>query len=346
MKKIGIVGAGSRGRIFADVIRRRPQVFLAGIADPYARPDWVDDIPIYEHHEQLIARGDLDAIVVTTPDDAHRDPVIAAAEAGLPIFVEKPFATTVRDGEAMAEAVVRNGVPLVIGFENRWNPHIVRIREALEAGELGNPVWQHAELSNTQYVPREMLPWAASSSPVWFLMPHTVDLVTWMANSHVTSVHAVGSRGVLHRRGIDTWDAVQALLKFEDGSSATLVSSWVLPESASSSVEFTYDFNGADGAVRADVTDQGITVMAARARRQAPLGGPIGGQLVGAPVWMMNSFLDSLDRRTFDGPGLREALEVGMVLLAIDESLTTGVAVEPSELPLWVPASLPEGEMM
>lgn len=338
MKRIGIIGAGSRGKIFADVIRSKPEVTLAGIADPYARPEWVGDTPHYDHHSQLIARGELDAIVVATPDQTHRDPVIAAAEAKLPMLVEKPFATSIHDSEEMAQAVARNEVPLVIGFENRWNPHIVRIREALDAGELGHPVWQHAELSNTQYVPCEMLPWAAESSPVWFLMPHTVDLVTWMAGSPVTSVHAVGSRGILRQKGIDTWDAVQALLTFENGSSATLISSWLLPESAPSIVEFTYDFNGTDGAVRANIADQGITLLTDRARNQAPLAGPIAGQLVGAPVWMMHAFLDSLERQTSGSPGLRQALEVGMVLSAIEESVTTRVTVEPRALPSWVPA--------
>ena len=339
MKRIGIIGAGTRGRIFAEVIRRSPHATLAGVADPYVRPDWVGDTPFYRQHDELIDRGEPDAIVVATPDDTHRDPVIAGAEAGLPMLVEKPFATTLSDAEAMAEAVVRNDIPLVIGFENRWNPHIVRIRESLDTGELGNPVWQHAELSNTTNVPCEVLPWAATSSPVWFLMPHTVDLVTWMADSRVTSVDAIGSRGILRRRGIDTWDAVQALLKFENGSSATLISSWVLPESGPSIVEFTYDLNASEGAIRADIINQGVTVLADRARNQAPLGGPIGGQLVGAPVWMMQSFIDALDTHTFHGPGLPQALRVGMVLSAIEESLTTGTTAEPQQLPDWVPAS-------
>lgn len=338
MKRIGIIGAGSRGRIFAEVIARSPHATLVGVADPYVRPDWVGDTPFYTQHDDLIARGEPEAIVVSTPDDTHRDPVIAGAEAGLPMLVEKPFATTLPDAEAMAEAVVRNDVPLVIGFENRWNPPIVRIRESLDAGELGSPVWQHAELSNTTRVPCEVLPWAATSSPVWFLMPHTVDLVTWMASSRVTSVDAVGSRGILCRRGIDTWDAVQALLKFENGSSATLVSSWVLPESATSTVEFTYDLNGSDGAIRSNIINQGVTVLADRARNQAPLDGKIGGQLVGAPVWMMRSFIDSLHTQKFDAPGLAQALEVGMVLSAIEESLSTGTAAHPRQLPNWVPA--------
>src|SRR5690606_16563041 len=187
-----------------------------------------------------------------------------------------------------------------------------------------------------QFVPLEMLSWAGRSSPVWFLMPHTVDVVTWLADSPVASVRAVGSRGILREQGVDTWDAVQALLTFENGSSATLTSSWVLPGSTPSVVEFTYSLNGSEGAVRADVIDQGLTVFGAAARRQGPLSGPIGGQLVGAPVWMMREFISSLVAGTFSGPDLRTGLAVSGVLLAIEESLRTGDTVTPGPLPAFV----------
>ncbi|MCM3661394.1 Gfo/Idh/MocA family oxidoreductase [Georgenia satyanarayanai] len=337
MKRIGIIGAGIRGRLFAEVVRASPHAMVAGVADPHVRPEWIGETPFYNDHTQLLRQSALDGVVVATPDYAHRDPVIAVANAGLPMLVEKPFATTTQDSEAMAEAIVRNAVPVTVGFENRWNPHLVRIREAIDAGELGRPVWQQAELSNTQYVPLEMLSWAGRSSPVWFLMPHTVDLVTWFARSSVTSVRAVGSRGILRAQGTDTWDAVQALLTFENGSSATLTSSWVLPASTPGMVEFTYAFNGATGAVRADVIDQGLTVLADELRRQAPLGGPVGGQLVGAPVWMMQSFLDSLVRGAFGASGLRTGMAVTATLVAVEESLNTGMTVVPSKLPGWLP---------
>lgn len=338
MKRIGIVGAGIRGQLFAEAIGGSAEAVVAGVADPYAQPDWLGETPWYADHGDLIERGDLDAVVVATPDDAHRGPVVAAARAGLPMLVEKPFATTMDDCLAMAEAVKQHKAPVVVGFENRWNPHLVRIREALDAGELGRPVWQHAELSNTQFVPLEMLTWASRSSPVWFLMPHTVDVVTWLAGSPVTSVRAVGTRGILRDQGVDTWDAVQALLTFANGGSATLTSSWVLPDSTPSIVEFTYALNGSEGAVRANVIDQGLSVFGRTARRQAPLAGPVGGQQVGAPVWMMREFIASVVSGTFTGPDLATGVAVSAVLLAIEESLRTGETVTPASLPAWLPA--------
>src|SRR5690606_14215453 len=283
-------------------------VVVAGFADPNpAAQGRVADIPVFTTHQELYDRGDLDAVIVATPDFGHREPVVHAAACGLDMLIEKPLATTVADGEAMAEAITAAGVGAIVGFENRWNPAFVRIREQLTAADgVGAPVWQHAELSNSTFVPLEMLSWAAESSPAWFLMPHTVDVVSWMAESPVASVYATGSRGLLAARGVDTWDAVQAVLRFRNGSSASLTSSWVLPDSAPAIVRFTYDLNGQTGALRADIIDSNLHVTTDKARTVGLLSGRLGGKLIGAPAWMVNDFVTAVQTQTFDGPGLTQ----------------------------------------
>lgn len=329
MLRFGIVGAGARGHLFAEAISRSSLAKVAGVSDPFRSPEWAKKFGTYSTHEELFESVSLDAVVVATPDFAHCEPAVAAANIGLPVFVEKPLATSREDGLAMVGAANRNNTPLIVGFENRWNPHVARIHDSVRNGELGRIVWQQAELSNTQYVPREMLSWSGQSSPIWFLMPHTVDLVTWMAGDSVKNVTASASRGILDAQGINSWDAVQALLTFSGGGSATLTSSWVLPESTPSVVAFTYDINGEVGAARADMVDQGLTVLGKRPRLQGPFDGPIGGQVAGAPVWMIDDFISSVASGEFVGPSAAEGMAVTEILLAIEESITTGSPVVP-----------------
>src|SRR5690625_2300913 len=205
MVRVGLVGAGARGRLFAEVIDQHPSATVAGIADPSADRGRINGLPWFDDHDALFAEVELDAVIIATPDPCHRAPVIEAAKRSLPMLVEKPFAMNSSEGDAMADVVIRNGAPLMVGFENRWNPHFVRIKNAINANEVGHIIWQHAELSNSQFVPRQLLSWSGMTSPIWFLMPHTVDLVTWLAGSPVSSVYAVGSRGVLEQKGVDTW---------------------------------------------------------------------------------------------------------------------------------------------
>ncbi|MCQ6307694.1 gfo/Idh/MocA family oxidoreductase, partial [Bacillus cereus] len=70
------------------------------------------------------------------------------------------------------------------------------------------PVSQSVTLSHTLFVPTTMLSWSGSSSPIWFLMPHVLDLAFWLAEAEPVSGYARGRRGVLAARGIDTWDLV------------------------------------------------------------------------------------------------------------------------------------------
>ncbi|UNS95204.1 Gfo/Idh/MocA family oxidoreductase [Streptomyces tubbatahanensis] len=262
MQKIGIIGGGIRGHMYAKSLQHFPGADVRAVSDlSQATAEKTADafgLAAYTDHRHMLQEADLDAVIVATPDFAHRDPAVDAAERGLHLLIEKPLATTAEDAAAIEAAVRKAGVECMVGFENRWNPAVRRIREVAAAGELGQVLTQNILLSNTWYVPTEMLSWAARSSPAWFLMSHTVDVATWVNGRTVTSVDARGSRGQLAARGVDTWDVVHALLTFDDGTTANLTSTWVLPDSMPSIVDFRLQAVGDRSAVHVDLHEQSV----------------------------------------------------------------------------------------
>jgi len=84
-------------------------------------------------------------------------PALKAATSRRTPNVEKPLATTVADGGAIAAAVAKAGVRLMVNFSNRWQLPMILAREAVEKSELGEPVYAYARLSNTLSAPTEML---------------------------------------------------------------------------------------------------------------------------------------------------------------------------------------------
>src|SRR5699024_9791454 len=128
-------------------------------------------------------------------------------------------------------------------------------------GYMEPPYWQHQVLSNTAYVPTEMLRWAAQSSPIWFLMPHTVDLATWLTGSVVKKVYATATAGILKRRGVDTLDKVHAVLEFDNGSRAVLDSSWVCSKTDGSVVKFIYQVEDQYTSLYVDVINESSSVV-------------------------------------------------------------------------------------
>jgi predicted dehydrogenase len=329
MVTIGIVGAGLRGRLFAEALREQPDVTVVGLAEPSARvaeeARAATGLPVTASHAELLEAVDPDAVIVATPDFAHRQIAVDVADAGKHLLIEKPVATNLDDAHAIAAAVHRSGVRCLVGFENRWNPHVVQAKAAMAS--VGEPITASATLSNSFFVPTTMLSWAAQSSPAWFLMPHTVDLVLWLTGRAPVSVSAVGSRGVLANRGIDTWDVVHALVTFDDGSTATLSSAWTLPDAGDGIVDFRFQVIGTEGSVTADLSHQGLTVVSDKYRSAWPVSGRIGRSQVGPAVWMVQDFAAGLVDGGELGPGIDHGVLVTQIICAIEESITTGQTV-------------------
>ncbi|MBA2364724.1 MAG: Gfo/Idh/MocA family oxidoreductase [Chloroflexia bacterium] len=328
MLRIGIVGAGTRGRMYLRALRTVPDVAVAAVAEnsPRAAEAIERDlaVPTYPSHEALFAGERLDAVVIATPDFAHRTPALDAARAGLHLLIEKPLANTVEDATAIRDAVHAAGVQCMVAFENRWNPAFVRARAAIDAGAVGNVLSQSAHLSNTYAVPLSMLSWSAQSSPGWFLMPHTVDLAIWLSGKRPARVYATGFRGELARRGVDTWDGIHALLTFEDGTSATLESLWVLPDSMPSVVDFKYRVIGSHAALYIDQQDQGLWSAGERLRFPGTTVLDVDGTPQGFPTWMAVSFARSLLAGAALSPGVEHGLLITHVVQAIHECLVDG----------------------
>ncbi|TCC36177.1 Gfo/Idh/MocA family protein [Kribbella speibonae] len=330
MVTIGIVGAGLRGRLFAEALQGQPDVTVVGLAEPSTKvaeeARAATGLPVTASHSELLGAFDPDAVIVATPDFAHRQIAVDVADAGKHLLIEKPVATTMDDARAIAAAVHRAGVRCLVGFENRWNPHVVQAKAAM--ANLGRPITASATLSNSFFVPTTMLSWAAQSSPAWFLMPHTLDLVLWLTGRKPVAVSAVGSRGVLAQRGIDTWDVVHALVTFDDGSTATLSSAWTLPDAGDGIVDFRFQVIGTEGSVTADLSHQGLTVVSDKHRSVWPVSGRIGRSQVGPAVWMVQDFAAGLVDGGDLGPGIDHGVLVTQIICAIEASISTGQTVQ------------------
>lgn len=333
MQRIGIIGGGIRGRLYAQSLDGFPGASVEAVCD-LSREVAEDTaararVPAFTDHRRMLDETELDAVIVATPDFAHRDAAVDAASRGLHLLIEKPLATTAEDAAAIETAVREAGVECMVGFENRWNPAVRHIHDLAAGGELGEVLTQNILLSNSWYVPTRMLSWADRSSPAWFLMTHTADAATWVAGRPVETVFARGSRGKLAERGVDTWDVVHALLTFEGGGTASLTSTWVLPDSSPSIVDFQYQAVGDASAVSVDLQDQSIRHAAPGGYRwPGMLGGEIDGRLQGPPTWMVQHFVTELEagRRPI-GPGPEVGARVTDVVLAVHESLRTGEIV-------------------
>jgi predicted dehydrogenase len=141
--RVGIIGCGgvTLGR-HLPALAGVEGVELVALADPDAqclaraarqRPQARG----HRDHQALLAAGGLDADAVCVPTRAHAEVALAALEAGVHVLLEKPLALGVAEGARSAERAARSARCVLLGFNLRWHPHVLRAREIARSGRLG-----------------------------------------------------------------------------------------------------------------------------------------------------------------------------------------------------------------
>ena len=335
----GVIGTGIVGGAWhAHVYHHMPQADLVAICDlNEARAREIAEryaVPhVYTDYRDLLARDDIAAVSIATPDFAHREIAVAAAQAGKHILVEQPLATTIEDAQAILRAGDAAGVKLMVDFHNRANPAFMAARQSVLAGELGELQYIYARLSNTTFVPTQMLPWASKSSALWFLASHTLDLACWLLQDKPARVYAVSRSGILRGMGVDTQDFHVAIVEFERGAVVTLENSWILPETEPNVFNLKMELLGSGGSMYLNTSDNRTVEQYTAAGLSLPdtLGFSLDADSARLRGFVLEAIARFVDAVVDDAPVLATGAEAAMVtrtLCAIEESAHSGQPIE------------------
>lgn len=333
MQKFGIIGMGIRGKMYASVISQNPNAEVKAVCDTnqtvLQEMSKTYGAKAYTDFREMIDKADINVVLVATPDFMHREAVLYAASHKLNMMVEKPFSTSVGECREMTDVIRENGVKCMVAFENRWSLPFINTKSIIDAGDVGNILNIYALLNDTEYVPKKMLPWAGKSTPAWFLFPHIIDMASWYTGKEVKKVYATGVKKKLIAEDIDTYDSVEAILTYEDGTSGVFTTTWVLPESYPVVADQKMMIVGEKSSVSIDLCEQ-MVKMASPEKYQNPriLGTPVNGYLNAPPAHMLNGYIDVLEK---DGKPLateEDGLKNTVIIAAIHESMKTGNPID------------------
>ena len=211
MVKIGIVGVGKLGSFHCNAISQLTMAELSGIYDT-DEPRKLEiakkfQCTPFESTEQLIESSDVVGVIV--PTVSHVDVVKMALQAGKPVFVEKPIATTVDEGEEIASLADEYNLPVQVGHIERFNPAI----RALDDKKL-----QPSFIESHRLAPFD--PRGTDVAVILDLMIHDIDIILSLVNSPVQDIHANGVAIVS-----DEVDIANARIEFENGCVANVTAS-------------------------------------------------------------------------------------------------------------------------
>jgi predicted dehydrogenase len=289
----------------------------------------------FADYRELLAQADVDAVCVATPDFAHHGPVKAALEAGKHVLCEKPFTTLLEEAdELLALARSKPHLKLQVAFNHRWLSSYYSGFASIRGGSIGRPVAGYARKNDTIWVATDLLKWAAGSTPTHFLGAHDIDLMRWYFGSEPVEVHAYGAKGVLAERGIDTYDLIQAQVKFASGAFATFESAWIYPNKFPTIVDSFLEVIGSAGHLHFDRKRESIEMSTddAFTYPKVFLCHEVFGKLRGAFVECLSDFVDSVVNGTEPKVTAFDGRQVTAVLDAVTRSLDTGQKVAVTQL--------------
>jgi predicted dehydrogenase len=330
--RVGVIGLGIMGEQYTRIYQAHPFAEVAAIStrNPERLRLIGDKYEIrarYQNYDEMLAQSDLDAVCVATPDFAHYAPVKAALEAGLHVLCEKPFTTDLDEADSLLHlSRSRPKQKLQVAFNHRWLAAYYQGFAAIQEGSIGRPVAGYARKNDTIWVSTEMINWAARSTPIHFLGAHDIDLLRWYFASEPVTVHAYGAKGVLSARGIDTYDVIQAQVRFASGAFATVESAWIYPNSFPSIVDSFVEVIGSAGHLHFDRKRESIE-LSTEAKFSYPktfLMQEIFGKLRGAFVECLNDFIAAIVDDTPARVTAFDGRQVTAVLDAVSRSLADG----------------------
>ena len=232
--KIGIIGYGFRARGIVPDIRANGSYQITAIADINDEAlkeakgnSELQGVQLYKDYKKVLQIDDIEAVFVITPQFTHRDIVVDAFDAGKAVYCEKPMALTVEHCNEMMDASKKASKALMIGQQMRYHAHLNKMKDMIEAGEIGRPVmlWLN-EFRNP--FPETML-WAFDKSKSGGLLMdkncHHFDIFNWFADSEPLQVFTSGGRDVIREPfGIksNVLDNAWVTIDYENGARAML----------------------------------------------------------------------------------------------------------------------------
>ena len=233
---LAIVGSGRIGSLRARLAASHPAVRFLAVSD--LRPEHAralaEKVGAQVHsgdNNEIIEHPDVNAVVISTSEGEHVEPLVRAIELGKRVLVEKPLALTLADADRVISAIEKSGADVRVGYSRRYKDRYLIAKEQIVNGRLGKPIGGAARVFNSRSQALAMLARNPHATPVVDALTYYVDLMNWLLEGkRLVEVYARGQMGVLKAAGHDVADVSYAILTYDDGTVVNLGVSYALPE--------------------------------------------------------------------------------------------------------------------
>ncbi len=215
--------------LHARAFSQLPDARVVAICDPALEkapeiPHLSRPVDFYRDHRKLLEREDIDAVVIATPENLHREVVVDASSMGKHILLEKPIATTTEDARQIIEAA--SNVKLMMGHILRFDVRYAHIKAAVDDGTIGKPLILYARRNATILEARRL---GGRVEVEEYISVHDIDQAFWYFDDRAVKVTAECVEGpVMKELGVH--DFIWITVRFKGGGLAVIETGWGLSE--------------------------------------------------------------------------------------------------------------------
>lgn len=233
--KVGIIGLGRWAKVLTRALGKSTniQIVAAFSRSEEKRSAFQQEmgVPAVPDMKTMLSNPEIKGVILTVPNEQHLSVATEVAKAGKHVYTEKPIAATLRDGLEIEALQQKYGITVTVGHSARLMAGIRKIREAIDAGELGRVAFIEANFSNERALELTPKTWRwykdrAPGGPLSQLAIHMFDVVHYLGGD---IVEASSMASKLSPVGAEVDDQSMTLLKFADGKIAYVGSCWTSP---------------------------------------------------------------------------------------------------------------------
>ncbi len=252
--RVGLVGCGNIGvKGHIPAYARIPNASLVAVCD--ADAERVNSAALltgavaYSDLGDLLEGEEVDAVDICTPPRTHAELSIQAMDAGRHVLCEKPIAHSLEDADAMIASAAENGVRLMVGQVRRFDDRYAAVKEQIEAGRVGRPVF--IRRAERQFLPFPPDAWqwdpAAGGGVILDIGVHVLDLLRWLFGDEPVEIRAVAQAVRDSAREAGSFDHAMITCRFDGGGIGLAEASWAHPEGFGSGLYASLDVVGSEG---------------------------------------------------------------------------------------------------
>lgn len=225
--RVGVIGCGRIGLVHLEAITKAPNVTPIIVSNPtiskaeaaaaqYGVPNFCSDAM------EVITNPDVDAVWICSPSQYHADQIKACAANGKSIFCEKPIATDLPETVEAINACNEAGVKLMIGLQRRFDQNFIRVKQAIEGKEVGDPIMIKLCSRDPSPPPFEYV--KGGGGIFTDMAVHDLDMSRFLAGTDPIDILAIGSchidKSIETLEGSEAFDTASCLVRYPNGVQA------------------------------------------------------------------------------------------------------------------------------